>query len=290
MIIVKTKKELKQALSQWRLDHPQGTVGFVPTMGYLHEGHASLIRMSGSRCDFTVVSIFINPLQFNDPEDFKRYPVDLDRDMEVCRGMGADLVFLPDQKEMLGDDPPLIEMSASAMTSTLCGPGRPGHFEGVLMIVSRFFNLVRPDFAFFGKKDYQQYKIIQRLVKDLEFPVQITGSETIREEDGLAMSSRNARLIPHDRAIASLIYRGLKLAQKSFADGERNSRVLCEIAEDVIHSSIKNRVEYVQIVDADTLELIDGSLRDDQPFVIAAAVFCGNVRLIDNLECNFQSR
>jgi len=255
------------------------TVALVPTMGFLHQGHASLIEAAAKKADFVCVSIFVNRLQFNNAHDFDTYPVSEERDREICVKSGAHLIFSPPHEEMYSQKP-FIELSMPTLSANLCGPGRPGHFEGVLLVVARLFNLVQPDLAFFGKKDYQQYKIIERMATDLAFPVKIFGCDTIRESDGLAMSSRNANLKPEHREQAALINRAFRLAEKAFHNGLRDPSELAEIAQDVILSGPDNRIEYVQIVDPETLEIPKAI---DRSFLIAAGVYCGEVRLIDNL-------
>ncbi|MBL8021466.1 MAG: pantoate--beta-alanine ligase [Leptospirales bacterium] len=254
-------------------------VSLVPTMGYLHAGHAALITAAASETDFVCVSIFVNRLQFNSAKDFETYPVSESEDIEVCKKAGASLVFMPSHDEMYSLAPAL-QLSMPSLSANLCGPVRPNHFEGVLLIVARLFNLFQPDVAFFGKKDYQQYRIIERLVRDLNFPVRIVGCETVREPDGLAMSSRNANLRPEHREQAALIYRSFKILEKAVNNGMADPIELTEIAQDVIVSGPDNRIDYVQIVHPETLELLQAI---DGPFVVAAAVFCGEVRLIDNM-------
>lgn len=257
-------------------------------MGYLHEGHESLIRKCSEQNDLCAVSIFINPLQFNDPEDYEKYPVDLDRDSEICNRAGADLLFFPSRSEILGEKnrPPLIKMTMPDLTETLCGPGRPGHFEGVLLIVSRLFHIVQPDRAYFGKKDYQQFRIVRRMVEDLAFPVEVVGLPTVRTDDGLAMSSRNSRLDSHSREDALLIYRGMKLVEKSYQQGERDPIKLESIARDVIESSPYATIEYVQIVHPENLKHLQSraALEDAGRFVLGVAASFQGVRLIDNME------
>lgn len=254
-------------------------ISLVPTMGYLHAGHAALITAASGESDFVCVSIFVNRLQFNSAKDFETYPVSESKDIEVCSKAGAALVFMPSHEEMYSLAPAL-QLSMPSLSANLCGPVRPNHFEGVLLIVARLFNLFQPDVAFFGKKDYQQYRIIERLVKDLNFPLRIVGCETVREHDGLAMSSRNANLKPEHREQAALIYRSFKILEKAVNNGVADPLELTEIAQDVIVSGPDNRIDYVQIVHPETLELLQSI---EGPFVVAAAVFCGEVRLIDNM-------
>lgn len=257
----------------------KGSVGLVPTMGFLHQGHGSLIQEAKRQSDSVIVSIFVNPLQFNNPRDLDTYPVSEEADLALCKNLGADLVFMPSRAEMYPEEPRL-QMSMPSLTQNLCGPRRPGHFEGVLLIVARLFQLCTPQRAFFGLKDYQQFCVIRQMVKDLNFPLEVTGCETVRESDGLAMSSRNANLKPEHREQAALIYRGFKLAEKALKTGTRNPADLAEIAMDVILSGPDNKVEYVEVVAPWTLEKIT-ELNGE--CIIAAAMHCGDVRLIDNM-------
>lgn len=276
MKVIRTISELKDSMKVLRAG---GAAALVPTMGYLHEGHASLIRKARSESKTVSMSIFVNPLQFNNPADLETYPVSEEADLELCRSLGVDLVFAPSRSEMF-PEPPRLGMAMPSLTETLCGPRRPGHFEGVMVIVARLFHLFEPHKAFFGLKDYQQFSIIRQMVKDLDFPVEIIGCETVRESDGLAMSSRNANLKPEHREQAALIYRGFKLAEKAYRTGTRNPQDLAEIAMDVMLSGPDNKVEYVEIVHPLTLAKLDVIEGD---FVIAAAMYCGAVRLIDNM-------
>ncbi|MCB1303054.1 MAG: pantoate--beta-alanine ligase [Leptospiraceae bacterium] len=266
------------------------TVGLVPTMGFLHEGHLELIRQSKQDCDATVVSIFVNPTQFNDASDYQNYPVDIKRDLDLLANENVDLVFLPNPQEMYPEDLPELKMSMPSLTANLCGKFRPGHFDGVLLVVSKLFQIVSPSNAYFGLKDYQQYLVIHAMARALNFPVKVLGCETIREEDGLAMSSRNARLSQKARGHAALIPRALNLVQKTLQDRRGRPSVdcaeLCEIAWDVVESGTLNRVEYMDIVDPNTLEILE-TLVPDQEARIATAVFCDGVRLIDNRSIQF---
>lgn len=292
MKTIRGKNELRAELAV--LSERQETLALVPTMGYLHAGHLELIREGRRRADRVAVSIFVNPLQFNDPEDFEKYPVNTDRDLELCEAAGADIVFLPAVEEMYpgfegrdGDrqhEKPLLKMTMPELTRNMCGEYRPGHFDGVLMVVARLFNLFRPAFALFGKKDYQQYLVIRRLAFDLDFGVEVVGVDTVREEDGLAMSSRNARLSERGREQAALIHRAFRIGAKACADGTDDPAELKEIMSDVIESGSLNKVEYLEILDLETLRDMERVGPKDR-FLIAAGVFCEGVRLIDNLEC-----
>lgn len=284
MQIVKTREELRAALAAARRAEPDRKISLVPTMGYLHEGHLSLLRLAREHGPYLTASIFVNPLQFNDPEDYARYPTDHDRDFELCEAEGVDLLFVPERREMFPDKTSALEMRLPALTANMEGEFRPGHFEGVMLIVARLFNLFQPDVAVFGRKDYQQLAVIKRMAAELDFPVEVLAGETVREEDGLALSSRNVRLDETERQHANLIYRGMQIAQKTFREGKQDPAEIREIVHDVIASGSRNRVEYVEIVDPDTLERRE-SLAEVENFLIAVAIYCGSVRLIDNMEC-----
>ena len=280
--------EIKEALEKER---EKGlSVGLVPTMGYLHEGHLSLIRQCQQECDVTVVTIFVNPTQFNDPSDYENYPVDLEKDLNALEKEGVQFAFLPHAKEMYPPNRMNVQMAIPELTANLCGLHRPGHFDGVLLVVSKFFNIVEPDKAFFGLKDYQQFLVIRTMGRSLNFPVEVIGCETVREDDGLAMSSRNARLSEKAREHAALIPRALNLVQKTLQDRKNRYSVscdeLCEIAWDVIESGTQNKVEYMEIVAPDTLQKLD-EIQKDRTARIATAVFCDGVRLIDNRSLQF---
>ena len=281
--------EVFRSINEWQefrknLEGQKTRIALVPTMGYLHEGHLQLLRQARERADFVVISIFVNPLQFNDPHDLATYPVDEKRDLKLCEQEGVDAVFMPARDEMFPDEGgPKIRMVAPELTDVLCGPGRPGHFEGVLTIVARLFHLIRPDVALFGKKDYQQYRILETMVREYNFPLELVGCETVREEDGLAMSSRNARLDPAAREQAPLIFRALKLGKKAVSEKNRLVSELKEIVREVIETGSLNRVEYVEVVDPVTLHPMEEVTRE-LSYLLAVAVFCGGVRLIDNLE------
>lgn len=278
MKVVHSKIELRKEIRNAKVE--KKAIGFVPTMGYLHEGHLSLIQKAKSECDYTVVSIFVNPKQFNSKEDFEKYPVDIDRDLNLLKKENVDLVFIPKVEEIYSEEPK-IQLDIPELTNKLCGKFRPGHFQGVLLIVLKLFHLVEPNKAYFGKKDYQQYLIIKQMVKDLDLDISIIGCPLIREESGLAMSSRNARLSEKGKEDALLIYRALQLAKQEFEKGERNSDTLKEIIKDVIETGKLNRVEYIEIVDKETLESQSIVKKEN---IIAVAVYTENVRLIDNIE------
>ncbi|TGK37497.1 pantoate--beta-alanine ligase [Leptospira gomenensis] len=278
MIICRTPEETNSRIRNWKSEGKR--IGFVPTMGFLHEGHADLFRRSVSESDKTVVSIFVNPAQFNDPEDYAKYPVDTESDLEVCRSKEVDLVFLPDRETMYPGGIPEVVLQIPHLMRNLCATSRPGHFEGVLLVISRLFHFVEPDLAFFGKKDYQQYLLIREFCKSLGFPVEVIGCETVRSPEGLALSSRNARLSESEKEEALLISRALRLGESQIRSGNRDPILVREIMKDVLDSSSKLRLDYLEVLNADTLEApesLSGNL------LLAVAAFLGSVRLIDNL-------
>lgn len=255
-------------------------IGLVPTMGYLHEGHLSLVRKARELCDTVIVSIFVNPIQFGEGEDYDRYPRDLSRDLDLLRKEGVDAVFTPTVRSMYpGKEQTMVE-PPPGMENKLCGRNRPGHFRGVTTVVSKLFNICLPDMAFFGQKDAQQALIIEKMVKDLNFPVQIVKGEIIREPDGLAMSSRNVYLSPEDREKATILYRSLLMARDLINRGEREPSKVREAMLEMINQVNGAQVDYVEIYNASDLselEEIKGQV------LLALAVRFGTTRLIDNL-------
>ncbi|MGQ9464696.1 MAG: pantoate--beta-alanine ligase [bacterium] len=254
-------------------------VGFVPTMGYLHEGHLSLIRIAHKNCNFVVSSIFVNPIQFGPNEDFNRYPRDLKRDEALLKKEKVDLLFYPSVKEMYADDYKTY-VEVSELSSILCGKSRPGHFRGVATAVLKLFNIIKPDIAVFGEKDYQQAIIIKRMVKDLNLDVKIIMGPIVRENDGLAMSSRNIYLSPEERADATILYQSLKWAKELFYKENIKSP---EYIINKMHQMIEaknGRVDYIAVVDKDDLRPVKFIKKGDR---ILLAVFFGRARLIDNI-------
>ena len=276
MRIVRTISELRVALKALRENGK--SIGFVPTMGYLHEGHASLIRQSTARCDATVVSVFLNPTQFGPTEDLALYPRDLERDQNLCLRLGVKILFLPEVQEVYPTGF-ATSISVGSMGDLLCGAFRPGHFRGVATIVAKLFSMVQPDLAFFGQKDLQQTAIIQRMVKDLNLPVDILVVPTVREADGLALSSRNTYLSPEDRQRALGISRGLLGAEKAFKAGERSVEVLLGMVRAELAQA--DELQYCEVVDPLTLDPFAGSIL--HPAAIIVAVLVGKTRLIDNI-------
>ncbi len=255
-------------------------VGFVPTMGALHAGHLALVSEAKRRSDFVAVSIFVNPTQFGPNEDFGRYPRDLARDCELLAPRGVDLVFAPEPAEMYppGDE---TRVRVAALAAPLCGQSRPGHFEGVATVVTKLLGLVGRSVAVFGNKDYQQLAIIRRLVRDLFLPVEVVGHPIVREADGLAMSSRNAYLSAEERTRALSISRGLARAAEAFARGERGASALASVARTEIERAA-DRIDYVSVLDADSLAALPQDRVIDRALV-AAACAIGKTRLIDNV-------
>ena len=276
MNLVKTINEVRQVVKQWKKEGK--TVGFVPTMGYLHEGHASLIEKSVRENDKTVVSVFVNPMQFGPKEDLASYPRDIDRDCTLCEKMGADLVFNPEPEEMY-DDGFCSYVDMSILTEKLCGLSRPVHFRGVQTVVTKLFNIVTPDRAYFGQKDAQQLAIIKRMVKDLNMDIEIVGCPIIREADGLAKSSRNTYLNAEQRQAALILSKSLAKGKALIENGERDAaRVIKEITDN-INSEPLAEIDYVKIVDALTMQCVE---RIENEILCAIAVKIGTTRLIDN--------
>jgi pantoate--beta-alanine ligase len=262
------------------------TLGFVPTMGALHEGHLSLVRASKARCDVTAVSIFVNPLQFGPAEDLDKYPRTMERDTALLEQLGADLLFTPGVEEMY---PPGAQtyVLVEGLSNKLDGASRPGHFRGVATVVAKLFEVVRPDFAFFGQKDAAQVAVLRKLVNDLDMDVEVVVCPIVREKDGLAMSSRNAYLTSEQRQQATVLYRSLLRVQAAVDHGERDSAKLIEIGKQVIANETGAKLDYFAIVDRDTLELVAdvscGAL-------VAVAAYIGSTRLIDNILVTASSR
>ncbi|NOZ91935.1 MAG: pantoate--beta-alanine ligase [Dictyoglomi bacterium] len=279
MEIIKSIEKLRKVL--WEHRKAGKSIGFVPTMGYLHEGHLNLVRQARKDNDIVVVSIFVNPTQFGEGEDFDSYPRDLERDASLCEKEGVDYIFAPDTHEMYPDGAPLVYVDVLKLSDHLCGRFRPGHFRGVLTVVAKLFNIVMPDRAYFGKKDIQQLRIIMQMVKDLNFPIEIVPVETTREPDGLAMSSRNTYLSPEERAVAPRIYESLKEGFQIIKDGERDATKVVEHILEKLEAIPGARPQYVQIVSWDDMQPVK-ELKDGI-YVLATAVFLGPARLIDNI-------
>ena len=277
MNIYNSIPELKAYLRRQQADGK--TIGFVPTMGYLHEGHLSLIRRSAAENDITVVSIFVNPAQFGPNEDFDRYPRNYDGDLKLSQEAGAAVIFYPAVKEMYPEGYKTY-VEVSDITGILCGVSRPCFFKGVATIVAKLFNIVRPDRAYFGQKDAQQSIVIQRMAKDLDMDVSVIVCPTVREEDGLAMSSRNVYLEPEERSQALVLSQSLKLAEEMIRQGERNAPLILSKMKELISSKPLAEIDYVSIVDVSSMkETVEISGKT----LIALAVKFGKTRLIDNI-------
>lgn len=253
-------------------------VAFVPTMGFLHEGHLSLIREAKKCCDVVVVSIFVNPLQFNQQADFAAYPRNDEQDQRFLRELGTDVLFNPDASEMYPDGfQAAVEIDK--VSQPLCGAYRPGHFRGVTTVVAKLFNMVKPHVAVFGEKDFQQCVVIKRMVKDLNFDLEILAMPTIREPDGLAMSSRNARLSPAEHQTSLCVSRALNKADELVSQGERQAATILQVVQEIISQEKGTRLEYASLCNPDTLEEVT---EVTQPTLLAIAAWVGDVRLIDN--------
>lgn len=255
------------------------TIGLVPTMGYLHEGHLSLVRESVKKADCTVVSVFVNPTQFGPTEDFEEYPRDMKRDSEILENEGVDYVFDPEAEEMYPEGYKTY-VEVHNLQDRLCGHSRPGHFRGVATVVLKLFNIVNPDFSFFGQKDAQQAIILKKMVQDLDIEVKIEVLPIIREEDGLALSSRNAYLNTEERRAALVLSKSLGEAQKMIEKGERDVESIIKRMKEIIKGEPLARIDYIEIVDMDNLNPLT---RIGKKALVALAVFIGKVRLIDNV-------
>lgn len=253
-------------------------IGFIPTMGNLHEGHLNLVRAARKLCDVVVVSIFVNPIQFGPNEDFDNYPRTLEHDSHLLAEVGCDIVFAPSVEQMYGKQPRLTNISVSDITNDLCGLQRPGHFDGVAVVVTKLFNIVQPNFAFLGQKDYQQLAVIKQLVQDLSMPIEVIAVPIARAEDGLALSSRNGYLSEQDRATAPTIYATLQAAEKQLHDGLELDVVLTNIRQTLTEAGFE--VDYVE-ARTPTLQKIG---QFDQDIVLFVAAKLGKTRLIDNLQ------
>lgn len=275
MKIVSTIEEVRAQVKEWKKEGK--TIGFVPTMGYLHEGHMSLIDAAGEN-DKVVVSIFVNPMQFGPTEDLASYPRDLEHDAKLCEEHGVDLIFHPTPEEMYGDQfYSYVDMDV--LTKELCGLSRPVHFRGVCTVVTKLFNIVTPDRVYFGQKDAQQLAVIKRMVKDLNMPLTITGCPIIREADGLAKSSRNTYLSIEEREAALVLSRSIFLGKEMVENGERDcKKILAAMAAEIEKEPLA-KIDYVKIVDLDTMQQVE---KIDRGILAAIAVYIGKTRLIDN--------
>ncbi len=274
--IVHTIEEVREQVKQWRAEGL--SIGLVPTMGYLHEGHQSLIQKSVEENDKTVVSIFVNPMQFAPTEDLESYPRDLNADAKLCDATGADLIFNPEPEEMYKNGfCSFVDMNGP--TAELCGKSRPIHFRGVCTVVNKLFNIVTPDKAYFGQKDAQQLAVIKRMVMDLNIPIEIIGCPIIREADGLAKSSRNTYLNEEERNAALILSKTIFMGQKLVADGMTDAKELVAAMKKNIETEPLAKIDYVEVVDFDDISIKD-TISDNT--LIAMAVYIGKTRLIDN--------
>ncbi|MGL4759853.1 MAG: pantoate--beta-alanine ligase [Sarcina sp.] len=276
MIYISEIKYIREIVKEWK---KQGfRVGFVPTMGYLHEGHESLIKKASKENDRVVVSIFVNPTQFGVNEDLDSYPKDLKRDSEICERAGANLIFNPEVNEMYFDNATTF-VNMNGLTGELCGKSRPVHFQGVCTVVSKLFNIVTPDRAYFGEKDAQQLAVIKRMVRDLNIDVEVIGCPIIREKDGLAKSSRNSYLSKDERKAAIILNKAMTSAKEIIVDGERNSEEVKKHINSIVETEKLARVDYIEVVDSLSIEKVEVI---DKSVLVAIAVHIGKTRLIDN--------
>ena len=274
MKILKTVHDVRKLVNQWKKESK--TIGLVPTMGYLHEGHLSLIEKCKKENDKVIVSIFVNPTQFGENEDLTSYPKDIKRDSSLCENLGVDLIFNPDASEMYQD--PCTFVNIESLSNHLCGKSRPIHFRGVCTIVSKLFIIINPDNAYFGQKDAQQLAIIKKLVKDLNFDINIVGCPIVREDDGLAKSSRNVYLNPKERKAALCLSRAINVG-KTLANTETNADKIKSEMRKIIEAEPLAKLDYIEIVDNDTMQPVS---KMKENTLAAMAVFIGKTRLIDN--------
>lgn len=258
------------------------TIGLVPTMGFLHEGHISLIRKARKDTDCVVVSVFVNPAQFRPKEDFKKYPRNLKRDLDICKKEGADIIFIPEDKDMYPKGYATY-VNVEDITDILCGVSRPGHFRGVTTVVTKLFNITIPDIAYFGQKDAQQAIVIKKMVEDLNMRVKVKVMPIVREKNGLAMSSRNIYLSQRERIHAQSIYKALMLAKELFHDGEKDSGIIINKMKRVISKQTDTKIDYIKVVDIKNLEDVKKISGES---LVAIAAWVGKTRLIDNIILN----
>ncbi|MFD2445830.1 pantoate--beta-alanine ligase [Bacillus sp. CGMCC 1.16607] len=277
MQIIENIHEMQKQMTKQKTQSK--SIGFVPTMGYLHEGHLNLIRKSKSENDVTVISIFVNPLQFGPNEDLETYPRDFDRDYKLALNEGVDYVFYPSVNEMYPTEPSVL-VKVQDRTEVLCGRSRAGHFDGVATVLVKLFNIVSPHKAYFGLKDAQQVAVVDGLIHDFNFPIELIPVETIRENDGLAKSSRNIRLTDQERQEAPHLYKGLQLAKERFENGERNTEQIIAYINEYIQKHTSAVIDYIEIYSYPQLKPIDHL---DGKIIIALAVKFSDVRLIDNI-------
>ncbi|MDM5359481.1 pantoate--beta-alanine ligase [Peribacillus sp. ACCC06369] len=274
--------DLQKALREEKSNHQ--SIGYVATMGFLHEGHATLMEKARKENDIVVLSIFVNPLQFGPNEDFETYPRDLERDENVAANAGVDYLFYPTVHEMYGEEPS-VKVVVQSRTDCLCGRQRPGHFDGVATVLTKFFNIILPDRAYFGKKDAQQVAVIDGLIKDFNFPIQLVAVDTVREEDGLAKSSRNVNLSDRERMEANELYQSLLKAKDAIISGERNTATVTALVSEHIGAHTNGVIDYIEIYqypELKPIEMLSGNV------IIAIAVKFKHARLIDNITLNVE--
>ncbi|HDL90152.1 MAG TPA: pantoate--beta-alanine ligase [Thermodesulforhabdus norvegica] len=277
MDVVATVKDMQARADQWRRDGKK--IAFVPTMGYLHDGHLALMKMARRHGDILVISIFVNPTQFGPQEDFERYPRDLPRDLKLAESVGVDVVFTPSAEEMYPQNYQTY-VEVTEVSRPLCGARRPGHFRGVTTVVAKLFNIVKPHVAVFGEKDYQQLVVIRRMVQDLNMDVEVLGHPTVREKDGLAMSSRNVYLSSDERKVALRLYQSLMKAQELVSNGITSAAEVLQEVRSILAPDDRLVIDYAEIRDPETLEELD---EINGPALLALAAFVGKARLIDNI-------
>ena len=282
MEIINRRQRMSSVARKIRREQDR-TIGLVPTMGALHDGHLSLVREARRMCDVVVVSVFVNPAQFGPGEDYERYPRDLTKDTALLTDYNVDYIFAPTVEEMYPRGFSTY-VTVDGLSEQLEGAARPGHFRGVATVVAILLNTVRPDFAFFGQKDAQQALIIKRLIKDLAFETELVVLPTVREDSGLAISSRNLYLSQDEQLAAGVIHRALKEAKAIYRDGERSAGKIADVVRSMIEAEPRARLDYVTVADAETMERLDKL--DDRPILIALAVYLGKTRLIDNMVLN----
>lgn len=286
MEIINRRQRMNSVARKVRREQDK-TIGLVPTMGALHEGHLSLVREARRMCDVVVVSVFVNPTQFGPGEDFAHYPRDLTKDAALLTDYNVDYIFAPHVEEIYPKSFSTY-INVEGLSDQLEGASRPGHFRGVATVLTVLFNIVRPDFAFFGQKDAQQTLIVKRLVRDLAFDIEVVVLPTMREESGLALSSRNAYLTSEEHAAASVLYRALGHAESVYQEGERSASKIAAAVRETIEREPRAQIDYISVTDADNLEKLDKL--DDRTVLVAVAVRIGKARLIDNIVLNRKSQ
>ena len=284
MVLIKNISEIKDLVSEWKKEGK--TIGLVPTMGYLHEGHESLIKKARKENDKVIVSVFVNPTQFGPNEDLESYPRNIEKDRELCESCGVDVVFNPEPVEMYKNNA-FTYINVQGLTEGLCGASRPIHFRGVCTVVSKLFNITMADRAYFGEKDAQQLAVVKKMVEDLNFNIDVVGCPIIREKDGLAKSSRNTYLSKEERVAALILNKSLNLALKKLKNGEASGENVINVIKGVIKGVIKEeplaKIDYVEVVDSKTLKPVK---KIENSILVAIAVYIGKTRLIDNFTFN----